>query len=83
MEPLIEAISFPAIRCRKGSAWHEWSREGAICAHKIGKEMALEHARIWAGQTDWSSCAVSARERAFKEGVNNVDKHKITFEQEK
>ncbi len=61
------------IRCRPGSAWDVWSREGAAWAvrNPAATTQEIEDAvAAFCGEGEWPAAGRAARRRAFREGVN-------------
>jgi len=72
--------SFPPIRCKEGSAWHNWSTVGAVFAKLADKDehynLELSHAaELFAGEGDIprGSALYETRYKAFRAGASNVD----------
>lgn len=70
-----EAYSSPNIDCLDGSAWHDWSKHGAIYASKHPKSdihPAAHHFAL-AGTFDGSN-TYRSKLKAFLQGASNADK---------
>lgn len=75
-QPNLNKFEFPAINCQPGSAWHAWSKTGAIFAsHNPGGDI-VHGAEMFAtdklspGQNK-SGPACQAKRKAFIAGANN------------
>lgn len=75
-QPNLNKFEFPAINCNPGSAWHDWSKTGAIYASQNAAADLVHGAEMFAidklspGQNK-SGPACQAKRKAFIAGANN------------